>query len=45
MKLSELPGGSLQAVSCHLADLIRQLKSAPDHALLRIARDVRNGNC
>jgi len=26
------------------ADLIRQLKSAPDHALLRIARDVRDGD-
>ena len=26
------------------ADLIRQLKSAPDHAILRIARDVRDGD-
>ncbi|WP_293885419.1 helix-turn-helix domain-containing protein [Thiolapillus sp.] len=26
------------------ADLIRQLKSAPDHALLRIVRDVRDGD-
>ena len=26
------------------ADLIRQLKSAPDQALLRIARDVRDGD-
>ncbi len=26
------------------ADLIRQLKSAQDHALLRIARDVRDGD-
>ncbi len=26
------------------ADLIRQLKSVPDHALLRIARDVRDGD-
>jgi len=25
------------------ADLIRELKSAPDHALLRIAREVRDG--
>ena len=25
------------------ADLIRQLKSMPDHAILRIARDVRDG--
>lgn len=25
------------------ADLIRQLKSQPDHAILRIARDVRDG--
>jgi transcriptional regulator with XRE-family HTH domain len=27
-----------------LADLIRQLKSAPDNAILRIARDVRDGD-
>ncbi len=26
------------------ADLIRQLKSMPDHAILRIARDVRDGD-
>lgn len=26
------------------ADLIRQLKSTPDHAILRIARDVRDGD-
>ena len=26
------------------ADLIRQLKSAPDHAILRIAQDVRDGD-
>ena len=26
------------------ADLIRQLKSAPNHAILRIARDVRDGD-
>ena len=26
------------------ADLIRQLKSVPDHALLRIARDIRDGD-
>lgn len=26
------------------ADLIRQLKSAPDHALLRIVREVRDGD-
>lgn len=26
------------------ADLIRQLKSQPDHAILRIARDVRDGD-
>jgi len=26
------------------ADLIRQLKSTPDNALLRIARDVRDGD-
>ena len=26
------------------ADLIRQLKSAPDHAILRVARDVRDGD-
>ena len=26
------------------ADLIRQLKAAPDHAILRIARDVRDGD-
>ncbi|MCY4656317.1 MAG: helix-turn-helix transcriptional regulator [Gammaproteobacteria bacterium] len=26
------------------ADLIRQLKSAPDQAILRIARDVRDGD-
>ena len=26
------------------ADLIRQLKSAPDHAILHIARDVRDGD-
>ena len=25
------------------ADLIRQLKSMPDHAILRISRDVRDG--
>ena len=25
------------------ADLIRQLKSAPDHALLRVVREVRDG--
>jgi transcriptional regulator with XRE-family HTH domain len=25
------------------ADLIRQLKATPDHAILRIARDVRDG--
>jgi len=25
------------------ADLIRQLKNAPDHAVLRIAREVRDG--
>ncbi len=26
------------------ADLIRQIKSAPDHAILRIAQDVRDGD-
>lgn len=26
------------------AELIRQLKSLPDHAILRIARDVRDGD-
>jgi len=26
------------------AELIRQLKSMPDHAILRIARDVRDGD-
>ena len=26
------------------ADLIRQLKSAPDHAILRVVRDVRDGD-
>ena len=26
------------------ADLIRQLKDAPDHALLRVVREVRDGN-
>lgn len=26
------------------ADLIRQLKSMPDHAVLRIVREVRDGN-
>ena len=26
------------------ADLIRQLKSTPNHAILRIVRDVRDGN-
>lgn len=26
------------------ADLIRQLKSQPDHAILRIVREVRDGN-
>ena len=26
------------------ADLIRELKSAPDHALLRIVREVRDGD-
>jgi transcriptional regulator with XRE-family HTH domain len=26
------------------AELIRQLKDAPDHAVLRIAREVRDGN-
>ncbi len=26
------------------ADLIRQLKSMPDHAILRIVRDVRDGD-
>ncbi len=26
------------------AELIRQLKSAPDHAILHIARDVRDGD-
>lgn len=26
------------------AELIRQLKSAPDHAVLRIVREVRDGN-
>lgn len=26
------------------ADLIRQLKSSPDHALLRIVREVRDGD-
>lgn len=27
-----------------IAELIRQLKSMPDHAILRIARDVRDGD-
>jgi len=26
------------------ADVIRQLKDAPDHALLRVVREVRDGN-
>ncbi len=26
------------------ADLIRQLKDAPDHAVLRVVREVRDGN-
>jgi transcriptional regulator with XRE-family HTH domain len=26
------------------ADLIRELKDAPDHALLRVVREVRDGN-
>lgn len=26
------------------ADLLRELKSAPDHAILRIVREVRDGN-
>jgi len=26
------------------AELIRELKSMPDHAILRIARDVRDGD-
>lgn len=26
------------------ADLIRQLKSAPDHAILRVVREVRDGD-
>lgn len=26
------------------ADLIRQLKEAPDHAILRVSREVRDGN-
>ena len=26
------------------ADLIRQLKDSPDHALLRVVREVRDGN-
>ena len=26
------------------AELIRELKNAPDHALLRVAREVRDGN-
>lgn len=27
-----------------MAELLRQLKSMPDHAILRIAREVRDGN-
>jgi len=26
------------------ADLLRQLREAPDHAILRVAREVRDGN-
>lgn len=38
----------LQAIIRHrprlFADLIRQLKDAPDHAVLRLVREVRDGN-
>jgi HTH-type transcriptional regulator, competence development regulator len=28
-----------------IAELIRALKDQPDHAVLRIVREVRGGNC
>lgn len=38
----------LQAIICRrpqlFAELIRQLKDAPDHAVLRLVREVRDGN-
>ncbi len=38
----------LQAIICHrpqlFAELIRQLKDASDHAVLRLVREVRDGN-
>jgi transcriptional regulator with XRE-family HTH domain len=38
----------LQAIIRHrpkqFAELIRQMKDAPDHAILRIVREVRDGN-
>jgi transcriptional regulator with XRE-family HTH domain len=40
-------GSDLQAIirrrPKQFAELIRQLKSAPDHALLRVVREVRDG--
>jgi len=41
-------GSDLQAIILRrpkqFAELIRQLKNAPDHALLKVVREVRDGN-
>jgi hypothetical protein len=33
----------LEAMRRVFAELIRQLKSAPDHAILRVVREVKDG--
>jgi len=36
--------GKIKALANELTQLIRELKDMPDHAVLRIVREVRDGN-